>query len=376
MVRGLAALLVLIGHLRAFVFHSYDKLTNPGPLDTAFWIVTGVGHQAVMIFFVLSGFFITRSIVIDTRRRRFSWFEYPIKRLTRLWTVLIPCLILTFFWDSLGISLSHSAFYDGQLNAIYHSGPISGGGGADLTLSTFIKNVLFLQTIVAPTFGSNGPLWSLANEFWYYLMFPLLYISIARPRNWFAGAINFSLFIGACALVGQSVALYGLIWLAGAASYLVYDRGWLAASFRTSFALGAAVVALFAALAISKTHYSTDFAKDCLVGLAATILVLVLSHCESGGHALYRQFARTLADASYTIYLAHFPFLAVLASVVLGNHQFPNSAVGYAVFAGLGAAGLVYCYGVYWLFERHTAEIRRYCLTKFGRARGAVFGVG
>ena len=34
-------------------------------------------------------------------------------------------------------------------------------------------NAFFLQTIVGPTFGSNGPLWSLAYEWWYYVLFPL-----------------------------------------------------------------------------------------------------------------------------------------------------------------------------------------------------------
>jgi hypothetical protein len=35
-------------------------------------------------------------------------------------------------------------------------------------------NAFFLQTIAGPTFGSNGPLWSLAYEWWYYVLFPLV----------------------------------------------------------------------------------------------------------------------------------------------------------------------------------------------------------
>ena len=225
MARGLAALLVFFGHLRGFVFYPYDQLTNRGLLETAIWTVTGLGNQAVMIFFVLSGFLITRSIVLDDRRGRFSWQTYLIKRLSRLWVVLIPCLIMTCFWDNLGISLSGQDFYDGRLYATYNSGPDLATGGADLTLSTFIKNLFFLQTIVAPTYGSNSPLWSLANEFWYYLMFPLIFVSIRRRGNWLVRAMSFSLFLAACAFVGDSIALAGLIWLAGALSYFIYGSG-------------------------------------------------------------------------------------------------------------------------------------------------------
>jgi peptidoglycan/LPS O-acetylase OafA/YrhL len=41
------------------------------------------------------------------------------------------------------------------------------------TATTFVGNLAFLQTIAVPIFGTNGPMWSLANEFWYYLIFPL-----------------------------------------------------------------------------------------------------------------------------------------------------------------------------------------------------------
>jgi len=42
-----------------------------------------------------------------------------------------------------------------------------------LSLDTFLGNLMQLQTIVVSSFGSNGPLWSLANEWWYYVAFGL-----------------------------------------------------------------------------------------------------------------------------------------------------------------------------------------------------------
>jgi hypothetical protein len=56
--RGLAALLVVVEHLRAFLFVPFPQVVSPGVITKAFYLVTGLGHQAVMIFFVLSGFLV------------------------------------------------------------------------------------------------------------------------------------------------------------------------------------------------------------------------------------------------------------------------------------------------------------------------------
>ena len=41
-------------------------------------------------------------------------------------------------------------------------------------LPTLLGNLAFLQDFFARPYGSNGPLWSLSYEFWFYLVFPLL----------------------------------------------------------------------------------------------------------------------------------------------------------------------------------------------------------
>jgi peptidoglycan/LPS O-acetylase OafA/YrhL len=367
MARGLAALLVVLGHLRGFVFVSYDELTRHSPIDTVVWAVTGFGHQAVMIFFVLSGFFITRSILLDDRIGGFSWPVYLIKRLSRLWIVLIPCLLLTLLWDSLGNSFGGSKFYAGQLYPIYNSGPSLENGGAHLDPSAFLDNLFFLQTIIAPVFGSNGPLWSLANEFWYYLMFPLLYISITRYRRSLLALVSLVLFVAIGVFIGKYMVLSGLIWLAGAFAYIIYDRGWFDSYCRTPLALAATALLLLISLAASKTHYGTDISKDFFIGLAAAAFVLVLARYENAPKA-YAETASTLADGSYTMYLVHFPFLAVLVNIVLHNEKFDATIAGYAVFVGLGLGAIIYSYAIYWLFERHTGKLRRYCLKKYQQA--------
>ena len=156
--RGLAAVLVASGHLRSFVFTDFGKLDHPSLVWSLFYLVTGFGHQAVMVFFVLSGFLVGGAVVSRGQCKQWSWTEYVITRITRLWIVLIPALLLTVIWDNLGIAITGSSFYAGGMSEAYSSGPTI--DSSQYKLASFLGNVAFLQTIAVPTFGSNGPLWS------------------------------------------------------------------------------------------------------------------------------------------------------------------------------------------------------------------------
>jgi peptidoglycan/LPS O-acetylase OafA/YrhL len=58
LLRGSAAFLVLSGHLRSYIFQSYGELAQESLPVKAFYFGTGLGHQAVIIFFALSGFLV------------------------------------------------------------------------------------------------------------------------------------------------------------------------------------------------------------------------------------------------------------------------------------------------------------------------------
>ena len=144
--RGLAALAVLAGHLRSFVFVDLPDVQNHNTVTSAFYALTGLGHQAVMVFFVLSGFLIGNSVRQAAMRGDWSWRRYAIQRLTRLWVVLLPALLITAALDHLGVLLGHRDFFAGEMEGRFNSGPASAAGGADWSVSTLAGNALFLQT--------------------------------------------------------------------------------------------------------------------------------------------------------------------------------------------------------------------------------------
>ena len=215
MLRGIAALGVVLGHSRSFTVLDYASSGADSPVVQAFYLFTGLGHQWVLAFFALSGFLVGGPAFRAILHGDWNWERYMIKRLTRLWIVLIPALLLTLGLDTAGEILGGSAGYTGSFYGLISSGP-SFASPADLSLTTLAANLVFLQTIVRPTFGSNGPLWSLANEFWYYVTFPFLLFA-AVGRQWgltrvVMGAIGFALII----FLPTEMVMLGSIWVAGA----------------------------------------------------------------------------------------------------------------------------------------------------------------
>src|SRR5690348_3723362 len=97
--RGLAALAVLYGHSRPLFFTSLSPGQSPHLLTRALYVLSGFGHQAVMVFFVLSGFLVGGTVIRTARDGRWSWRRYATQRGTRLYIVLIPALLLTLCWD-------------------------------------------------------------------------------------------------------------------------------------------------------------------------------------------------------------------------------------------------------------------------------------
>ena len=165
--RALAATAVVLSHAR--------HLLIVNPIDAGFVhkllsFALSLGEEAVIVFFVISGFWIIRSVV--SAGAAFSWQGYLTARLTRLWVVAIPAIIIGGLMDFAGISLLGGPIYEGTqgVNAISYD------VASRLTLQNLVGTLLFLQTILVEPFGSNGPLWSLAFELWYYIWFPALWL--------------------------------------------------------------------------------------------------------------------------------------------------------------------------------------------------------
>ena len=101
-IRGIAALLVLVDHCHNLFFVNCGQalgMTAHPRFIYVLYGLTSAGAEAVVIFFVLSGYLISGSIFRSLEQGRWSWKDYLIHRLVRLWLVLLPASVLCAAWD-------------------------------------------------------------------------------------------------------------------------------------------------------------------------------------------------------------------------------------------------------------------------------------
>ncbi len=361
LIRGSSALLVCLGHLRNAILVDYSELIHPNIAIKAFYALTSLGHQAVMVFFVLSGYFVGGAVL--RAGAKFSWSNYLTSRLTRLWVVLIPCLFIT--WGVGQILLNYApTVLAGANTDLWHSGPKLGEYSADF--STLLANIFFLQTIVSPVFGLNSPLWSLANEFWYYMLFPLLAMSIGvvGSDNNQARMLAFAM----TALIAWCLPnemLYGfLIWMMGVAVYCLQATVRKFSQNTTRILLLVAMVLFVLTLAYSKsTSYSqiVPLMSDFLVGLTFAFLCLILTNQAFPKQQRWSWFAKGsqyLSEVSYSLYLSHFPIVVLIAATVYESKKRVPDGLSLAQFFAWILLLLGLAVVVWWLFESHTTFVR------------------
>ena len=330
-----------------------------------FWPSGGHG------IFVLSGFLIGGHVSKAAQSGRWSATDYILRRGSRLLIVLVPALLLTALLDQAGMKWVHSALYGGTLRELYHSGPDISDAASIYSGATFVGNLLFLQTIAVPTFGTNSPLWSLSNEFWYYALFPPLFFAIRPGVSLRGRIICMAAVVAGCLALPRDIVLYGLVWLMGYGAYVALPLV-SAQSRPRRVALLCAGVALFAAaLLFSDRNTSVSLAvHDFLVGAAYVPLMLGCLCLRPPTRWLVTSWQRA-ASFSYTLYLTHFPFLALAMSLFFENRKFAATSATAALYGLIFAATILYAYLVYLLFERHTSSVQAWLSLRAKDARSS-----
>ena len=198
-VRFLAALLVVLGHARPAHWVGWSDLSIDSHRLAAqfFFLLISPGRQAVVVFFVLSGFLVGGRLIQRIRAGTFSLPSYALDRATRILIPLIPSLGVTV----ISVFLVHRGFppgFWGQLTC----------------------NLGQLQGIACPPLEGNSSLWSLNYEVWFYVVGGLLgtfFLScrINQFKAWIVWLQGSFLFVGLWAL-SMLESVYLFAWVIGA----------------------------------------------------------------------------------------------------------------------------------------------------------------
>ena len=305
--RGLSLYLDLVRTLAAFeVFLFHMRRFTPG-MERAWW--NQWGHEAVVLFFVLSGYVIT--FAAETRDKSFE--RYFVSRFTRIFSVAVPAVVLTILFDTIGSRLDP---------ALYAPVLAFDNFGLRLVASLALIN----ESWIAVQVFSNTPYWSIAYEFWYYFLFAAWYF--------FTGWQRWTLTLLFGLIAGPRILLLYPIWLLGSWAY----RGsWSAKLPRTVHRLlFLAVVPVFWAYAHfdlevlftqpliaalghegwrTGLHWSRWILSDLLLGVAVALHFIGARGIGPTLELLFSRFERplrTVAAYSFTLYLLHQPAVLIM----------------------------------------------------------------
>jgi peptidoglycan/LPS O-acetylase OafA/YrhL len=363
--RGVAAVLVLLDHCQRLFFVPLQTARGVSAhpfLTTVLYSLSSAGIQAVVIFFVLSGYLISGSVFRSFEEGRWSWKEYLTNRFVRLWLVLLPALMLGGLWDTLRISLAgHAA---AAPNGSFIGRLVAGG----ITWKIFFGNVFFLEGLRTVNFGSDRVLWSLSSEFWYYILFPLGLLAIRPGSSLRTRLLNGAGFLLVAAFLTKGMLALFPVWLLGTALALAKPPKLGAGVRWLALVLYAPCVFGLGQKQWPWHYFKMDYF---LGGLTAIFLwVLLSARGEAKEASLPVRAARTVARFSYSLYLVHYPTLLFFAVLLTGRGLWRASWETLTVAGSLCGLALVYGYGIASVTEFHNEAVRRWVEVRMGlRAR-------
>lgn len=345
--RGMAAILVFIGHLRSLMFVDYD---GGGILKKFFYASTSLGHEAVIIFFVLSGFFITRSILYKLDNNSWSWQGYITDRTFRILVVLIPAVIITFIIDKIGVYyFGGTALYMGSTGSTVIVEPII----YNLYLINAISNILLIPTEIVNATGSNASLWSISYEFWSYMLFPLILLCLVGSYNNKIKLLFIFFIFFIFILLGWKGLFYFSIWFFGGFAAFIHNNSLIKSNFLIPS--GVAVSQFFIVLMFSLLGMIHDFI------LAFSFFILLIFYAEHQVKSQFiKRFSEYFAKMSYTLYAIHLPLIVIFLASLFSDFslRLPFSMKNLLYFLLITTLIITVANIVWYVFERNTDKLK------------------
>jgi peptidoglycan/LPS O-acetylase OafA/YrhL len=320
--RGLAAIAVLSDHLCATFLLPFLGATSS--LDVAMGLL---GSWAVIIFFILSGYLITSSILYNIKNNGgFVWQDYLVSRIARIYPPLIASLVLCviIFWIANHFNLHGKQAFRLPTD-LYVIRDKFEFRYREIGLSLLMRG---------GALDMNGPLWSLYVEVKTYLL--AMFVAILGYHG------------GKLRRIGQIVSVIGIIsilpdlihnftyvaiWTLGGIFALVLQGNVVKRSYLKPVYGVAILIFLFCSIMapslFMQQHIFTG--AGFTASIAFSIILAGFMFDWQIGAQIISSFSGT-AKYSYTLYIVHFPLLLFAFSL---THQFLASNFHYGYLVGV-----------------------------------------
>lgn len=306
------------------------------------------GFVGVDVFFVISGFLISKIVMVDLAQGKFSLLDFYAKRIKRIFPSLATMLIITL--------IAGLCFFGPNDQALLQTQTVAS--------LFFAANIYFWNG--AGYFNSESELnpllhlWSLGIEEQYYLIFPFVFLLATRigpkiTKYFWLALTCCSFFICLWLSNRAEPAAYFAPWsrawelLAGVCLTTLQSQGQPFFSKLSSrierfvcelICLFALAALFYAALSFSSSTIFPGFAA--LIPVAATAILLAFLPRTSTLVKIFRiKILVWLGKISYPTYLVHWPIIVIWKIVYFGD--FPTVARLFGLLASI-------CLG--WIFYR------------------------
>jgi peptidoglycan/LPS O-acetylase OafA/YrhL len=295
--RGVASVWVVGHHIQPFWFANV-----PPRIASVLWM----GHTAVDIFFVLSGFILAcvyGALPLD--RAPLFW----LRRICRIYPLHLAVL--------------------GTFGGIMFGAVLLGVSRSSHDWGSLGLGALLLQPFLTDLSSWNPPTWSLGIELLCYAVFPAVALLFGRARVWILAAMAIASAVAESSVLhhydgtvaGLGAALRGL-----AGFNLGVMLGWLSPRLRPSWATPASLVAAAGFVAGSVLD------SPAAVTLAAAVLIFTLS-ADRGPVAWLLATRGTvwLGRVSFSIYVLHAPLLTLLQRIPIPGGEWSHLMLFLAI---------------------------------------------
>ncbi len=351
-IRFLAAFQVLLCHVRGAHFLEYGALSSDdkGWMTALAFALSRLGHEAVVVFFVLSGYLVGGRSLQRAVEGRFNVSAYWLDRVTRIYVPLVPALGLT----ALATLLQRR-----EVSGMELAGNLFGLQGVFSTIGVF---------------GGNAPLWSLAFEMWFYVLWGCA-LATTTAGSFHARVAFLMLTATSLAVLCQMGAVHYLgCWLSGAVAHqlgAVTRRVCLLLVGLLLAGIGMVLTQLNSGtVSVNITiwqRWIPNMATSVLILASGFVLMVhVLSAWQPGSESVSRleRHGKFWADFSYTLYLTHYVMLGLWVFYFPGRRQVDLASCVSLILKLI--AVLAASWGIYYCFERHTGHVRRWLRDRFG----------
>lgn len=310
--RGLSALYVLIHHARQLLTQPYNNGLSIHPeqysiIDKIFVYAFSLfkyGHEAVIVFFVLSGFVIhlkqaDRNFTFDN----FSITKYLKKRIIRIYPTLITAFILCLINDFIISNLPDQSI---------------ASNFSKYSISTFFYNLFLIPNTA--DWGNNFPMWSLKHEWIFYLLYPIL-LGLSTVNKYIPIIIVLSLYI--CFILGykipylDNVAYTLSVWFLGVLLAEVYKKK----SNLWNKIIPYFILLIFVYPFINREKNELYPYLDLTFGLIIMGFLSLLIQNKINYVAKILEKFSNIGLFSYSLYLLHWPILALFQKVIINNRN-------------------------------------------------------